>query len=1410
MKFLRVITLLSLLFLQNCDFGCVGSEEFGVLTLKNIEVHANPFGSKGLRGSVTAVCRPDCETAAADGTCSTFNYWTSLEENYDSNYDYQVRAIGQVSFCSVVNMVTGTLPDFELSSAIRDTTLDGTGHMLQYPANQYVTSWNDISASSPRHATQNNIIPPITCAGQNITIYDAYPSGGNAMTMAVGNYGDLGSLNENVKRAVVPVGCKLQLYDNESFTGSDIIISPRCTADSQMHTPIATYLAPALTRNSCWTYSHSDRITSIDVASGCKIVLRGPECWGYGAITDTLHFGDGSTVSNVIDYQILQEDDPVAIGKVPLSYIDSSSASVTNDPVSSSFSSITDMTPTMRNNVFGIYSGLEFDGTNDFLYFDNVASFVKSPHTLFFIVKDVTRGTLFSSNKLNFDINERLYIEAGSLKYQKGGVVYILSSAALPSAALITIIRSGGNLIARVNGEEVFNGAIGAIDTGVDVTRVSIGQYWDGSSYPMDFVPTDFLSGYIGTIRGYSRTLSGSVLRDIEKELMVYWAVLNCGFGKHLDRVRLRIGADEYPEVVFNPISSNFEIPTSYNASSGNMMVRLADPIVEGNGCAPTAADITANSESYNDNLGSLELNFRIMKDSSMVGNLYEFFIQPIERYITGEGTGSKGIEQVFFEGVTGAGGLIQKLVTIALTFFVIFTAISYLMGFVRYSNWDLISRMIKVGLVLTFVSDGSWSFFSTYVIGFFRDGALDLFGDISLLVNSETGVLAGSEASSVSNLFANLDNIFAMFISAQVNAKIWGLLFFPVYLGFLMIIMFYYAFYIYVHIIAKVLILYTAIFIMMTFAFIIAPVFIIFVLFQRTREYFTKWLDLVIGYGVQLIFLAAIVGIFSWIIMAVFIDLLNYTVCWKPVLYCCGKDSSIHFTLLEFFRPASFDYRRFGSDIKMHYAPGFWDVALFLFIVYLFREFLTFSMNLATTIAGGVSTGSLADSIGKTLGTESMASTVSNVASGGAKYGLRAAGAVGMAGGTAVAGLAGLAAGGGAAIAKMTGSQRAANFSKSAANFSAKAVNKSYSHGMKAMNDTYYREAKGAVYNQTIGRANRAVFGIRGPDEQGLVDDIKAAVRDANITAATNGTAKDVEIKKAVRNMLEKKGFSEKKINKVLNSKQLGKDMKYSKLQTKDAKTILTNSYINAYREAEKNVRENPALASGKDPHRYAQQEARKAMTEAKGNIGKLLRAEHAVQEGEMGRVAKFGNRLTMNNVESRLNNMAAMSRRLEKELGDFGKDDKVNSLESAAKYLGSSIKDPLDSTYRTVDQFAEKFGFASKETNDRTTAEEREYNLYDDKPKAADKPAKKDSGVVITPKADSGSGDVGDDAVAPDFSDGVPRDTSLHSDISGTGLPGTDLSEADSFGKGSSGDASKEEAALAEARRKKGKRDE
>lgn len=1320
MRFLKIITLLPLLLLQNCDFGCVSAEEFGVITLKNIELYADPFEDYGLRTGIVSACKPGCEDSGDDGECGTYNYWTPINEKYSKDYEYQLKVMNQVSFCSITDdtSIGNTSLAFELSSKIKKYI---EPEFQFYDDDQYLSTWYDLTDHNI-DAKQTNTLPIVNCAEKTVNLFGKRviltTEQDIEQDLSLGNYStlDMTSIPISwVERAVVPRGCKLELYEETNYNGFKLIIPEGdhtltdksyidggCADNSTIWVgPLAyeieasgdTSIDPCL---SAFDYvggsgdiNINDMMSEVEIAHGCKIDLY-THC-DYDTYNSTIHGGEGKKAVNwgISSYKILEED----------SYFDWQqfvhSAKVVNDTDAvSPFTNTSSMKPQIKANIFDTLQGLKFDGENDFLSFDDAKSSLKNNYMLFFIVKHFNSGTLFSSSRDDLTLNERIYIDgSGIFSYQKDDTIYELSTAALPETSLITIIRSGSDLKVRVNGSKLFDEDIGDIDT--NIHNVAIGQYW-GEYY----TPQDFMDGYLGTIRGYTDIFDDEKLNNIEKELMIRWDILKCGYGKHLDKVRLRVGEYETDQELFDQFG-NFIIPDSYHNEEGYMMLRLEDPQMAGGGC--TAVD--DNKILLNDNVGMLELNFKITKDSSFVGNLYEYFIVPIEQYIVGSGSDDPGIEEVFFKNVVGKDSLIQRLIVIALVFFVMFTAISYLMGLANYSNWDLVSRIIKIGIILTLISDTSWEYFSGYVIEFFRGGALDLVGNISLLVNSETGVISGSSGSSVENLFTNLDGIFAMFISPQVNAKIWGLLF-STGLGFLMVIMFYYAFYIYIHIIAKVLILYVAIFIMLTFSFIIAPIFIIFVLFQKTKEYFTKWLDLVIGYSVQFIFLAMVVGIFSWIIMAFFIDLLNYTVCWKPVLYCCGQDSPVHFTLLEFFRPASFDYRRFNISIKQYYAPGFWDVALFLFIVYLFKEFLNFAMDLATRIAGGISTGSLADSIGKTMGTDNLGKTASGIATKGTKYGMRAAGAASVAVGSGLAATAGVVAGGSALVAKATGSTRAQNFANSAAKFAQNRINQSFSVGTKLMNDTYYKQAKGAVYNNTVGALNRAV-GIRGPEEQQLINDIKDKINQGHINAATNGTSKKAEIEKSVRNMLEKKGMSESKINKILNSKQLQKDIKYSKLQTDDVQKVLSEKYVESYRKAINDTKKNPALLKGGTAHEYAKMQAKNTLKQIKKNVGNTLREEHAVQEGAQSYAGKFANYVMRESVETRLGNMARMSSRLEKDLESFGEE----------KGLADSAKESLFSTGRDFSRKLEAMSFSDSED---TKKEKEEYGLYDDQRKS------------------------------------------------------------------------------------------
>ena len=1289
MRRIKLLTLLILLALQACNYGCISAEEFGVLKLKDAKLFASPFSDSGIRAGLVIECKKNCNK---NGVCKAYNYWTSLTEDYNDNFTYKVKALGQVSFCGVSNIEEKA----SVKSALAFNLL-AVDAEKKYVNNQEISTWLDVSGKNI-HALQNDNLLEVNCDSSKTALLTS--RSGTKVSIA-GNHANLDSaVKENLRNIYLPIGCKLQLYDKENYQGWNFLLTGgdyvgknhdlyttnyggNCTGNSYLYTTKGTYylsgtgyLCAYNERISFASHNIGDgddlddldnKILGIEIPAGCKMAFS-YHCEHYAYIeAGSVNLNNFATIygaqNDVSGIRVEQDTNPRWQANV-------SSARLSDDPATKqNFAYNTNMQPKFTKDVFkGNLPALKFDGQNDFYYFDNAKSFMQKEYTLFFILKNLEgknlNGTLISSTKADLKLNDRYFIENSQLKYQSGDNIYTLSNY-VPSPALIAIRRYQNKITVRINDAEQKDIiAIPAINN--DISSLVVGQYWGRFYYPQDF-----FTGYMGNLIGYNNNLTDQEFNQIASNLMIRWKILDCGFAKNLDKVRLRIGGFESNEVVFDA-GNNFFIPPSYSGSKGNMMFRLADPKVEANGCNVN----NMNESFYQDNLGSLQLNVRINKnDSSFVGNLYDYFVVPIENYLMGTET-TKGIEEHFFMNVVGKGSLIQTILSLSLTFFVIFTAVSYLLGLVKYSNWELMVRILKVGIIISLVSDGSWDFFKEYIIGFFRGGSLDMIGDIVSLVNSETGVISQTDNSGVKGLFKNLDDIFAMFTSSQVNAKILGLLFFPPFIGFLMICMFYVGFYIFIHIIAKILILYVSIFIMMSFAFIVAPIFIIFALFERTKEYFTKWLDLVIGYAIQFIFLVTVVTIFSWIILAVFIDLLNYTVCWKPVLYCCGGNTITNFTLLEFFRPASYDYKRFSMDVKQHYAPELWDVALFLFIIYLFKEFLNFAMDLASQIAGGVSSSTLADTIGKTLGTDDLLKTAGNAVSNTSKYAMKTVGAGAYALGSVAAGI-GLASKG---IDKLQGKDYKPGTM-------AKATNKLFSVARKLTKDgrgSYHHKLskKISVHNLVGKRLDKAIFGIRKPKEQQLINDINQTTKSAIIEAAETGYKEDSRenfVKDRVRRMLENKGYDDKKIAKIVNSSQLNKDIKFSKLQTADAKNILTDAYKDAY---------NKHIKNNKDDIKGAENKGKEAFAKAQKNIGKMLVEEKNIQDNREGvfglNIRRGAATVYGDSAQRRLANMARMSNRLAKDLESYDGSGKgfYEKVGEAPENIGNWFTDKYRST--------------------------------------------------------------------------------------------------------------------------------
>ena len=123
----------------------------------------------------------------------------------------------------------------------------------------------------------------------------------------------------------------------------------------------------------------------------------------------------------------------------------------------------------------------------------------------------------------------------------------------------------------------------------------------------------------------------------------------------------------------------------------------------------------------------------------------------------------------------------------------IIMIGINVIFGLEKVSSWTLVGRLIKIGLVYFLVSPGSWEFFNDYIITFVRNVPLEigefLTGNLAVADN-----IASSSQDTVS-MFDMLDNVSGIFLSSDVHAKIWGLLF-ASQSGFLMVVLLYFGIY--------------------------------------------------------------------------------------------------------------------------------------------------------------------------------------------------------------------------------------------------------------------------------------------------------------------------------------------------------------------------------------------------------------------------------------------------------------------------------------------------------------------------------------------------------------------------------------------------------------------------------------
>lgn len=314
----------------------------------------------------------------------------------------------------------------------------------------------------------------------------------------------------------------------------------------------------------------------------------------------------------------------------------------------------------------------------------------------------------------------------------------------------------------------------------------------------------------------------------------------------------------------------------------------------------------------YNDNYGSY--NIAILRgvgtnlDLSEVG-LLEFLVRLVENTLLGDlepintVTQNADGENVTTTTYERVGGIIEfmyraivqdsgfiTILQVTLSLYIAFYGIAVLLGIAEVSKKELMSRLLKIALIIFFTSAASWSFYNKIVVGFFYDSMNYL---VSLMMSlSDSALSQGMDTTAIivaqmerasdlssSTRFSYIDTTIEMMMSQAFAAKVFSL-FLSHYFGIIFIILIYglVAGFIYVMLVAASM--YVVNVMKIIFALCLGPIFMIFTLFNQTSSIFKNWLAFLGARSLEIVLIFAILYNFVMLIDLSFKDLLDYSAC--------------------------------------------------------------------------------------------------------------------------------------------------------------------------------------------------------------------------------------------------------------------------------------------------------------------------------------------------------------------------------------------------------------------------------------------------------------------------------------------------------------------------------------------------
>lgn len=222
------------------------------------------------------------------------------------------------------------------------------------------------------------------------------------------------------------------------------------------------------------------------------------------------------------------------------------------------------------------------------------------------------------------------------------------------------------------------------------------------------------------------------------------------------------------------------------------------------------------------------------------------------------------------------------------------------LTGFLDLTYAQLLMLVLKMGIVIQLsTTETSWNFFSNYLFNFFLNGVDEITGIIFGQSNPDLQAvpittLPGFPVSPQCQMqtisgFLYFDEVLGEIFSQEIWAKIASLImakWWTVSLGVCYCIIIFVCLMLVLFAIIKALCSYLLSIFTISVIIAFAPLFIPFILFERTRDFFKKWLTAITGYFIEPIIILAFAFFLLQVFLAQMHSLLGFRVCWKKVAW--------------------------------------------------------------------------------------------------------------------------------------------------------------------------------------------------------------------------------------------------------------------------------------------------------------------------------------------------------------------------------------------------------------------------------------------------------------------------------------------------------------------------------------------